>query len=93
MASAAEVQELLADTLTLLEWRLRRLEFVLNGDASNERAANYTNHPSGSTHTVLARIRKLEQSLQQIMLKSGVASDLITLRMLSGSVTMHLILD
>lgn len=89
MASAVEVQELLTDTLALLEWRLHRLEFILNGDTSNEQAANDTTQPSGNAHTVLARVRKLEQSLQQIMLKSGVASDLLTLRMLSESVTMH----
>jgi hypothetical protein len=81
MASPAEVQELLADTLDLLEWRLRRLEFVLNGDA------NDNTHPPGSANTVLARLRKLEQSLQQISLKSGVVSDLLTLRMLFGSLT------
>ena len=87
------MQELLTETLALLEWRLRRLEFVLNGDASTEKPANDTTNLSGSAHTVLARVRKLEQSLQQIILKSGVASDLLALRMLSGSLTIHLIFD
>jgi len=89
MASPAEVQELLTDTLALLEWRLRRLEFVLNGDASNEQVANDTTQPPSSANTVLARLRKLEQSLQQISLKSGVVSDLLTLRMLFGSLTVQ----
>jgi hypothetical protein len=83
------VQELLADTLALLEWRLRRLEFVLSGDANNEQATNDTTQPSGSANTILARVRKLEQSLQQISLKSGVVSDLLTLRMLFRSLTVQ----
>jgi len=89
MASPAEVQELLTDTIALLEWRLRRLEFVLNGDTSKEQAENDTTQSPANVNTVLARLRKLEQSLQQISLKSGVVSDLLTLRMLFGSLTVQ----
>ena len=84
-----EVQELLADTLALLEWRLRRLEFIFNGEVSNEHSANITTQLPGSANTVLARLRKLEQSLQQISLKSGVMSDLLTLRMSFRSPTVE----
>ena len=88
MASLAEVQDVLADTLALLEWRLRRLEFVLNGGVHDEQPANRdTAHTLTGADTVLARVRKLEQALQQLSLKSGVVSDLLTLRMLVGTVT------
>jgi len=89
MTSPVEVQELLADTLSLLEWRLRRLEFIFNGQVSNERSANNTTQPPGSADTVITRLRKLEQSLQQISLKSGVVSDLLTLRMLFRPLTVQ----
>lgn len=78
MASPAEIQELLIDTLNLLEWRLRRLEFALTGNIDNERSKEQA--PSTET-PVLARVKKLEHSLQQLSIKSDVVSDLIKLRM------------
>jgi hypothetical protein len=80
MASSVEVQELLIDTLNLLEWRLRRLEFVHNGTVNNAQAPKQEQAPS-SASTVIARVKKLEHSLQQIALKSEVVSELIKLRM------------
>jgi hypothetical protein len=87
MASAADVQELLTDTLNLLEWRLRRLEFVLNGSVNDQQHSKDTTRTPSGANTVLARVRKLEQALQQISLKSEVMSDLLTLRMPSSSIT------
>ena len=76
--SQANIQELIIDTLSLLEWRLQRLEFVLNGDVqTNETEKQQA--PSSST-SVMARVKKVEHSLQQLSLKSGVISDLIKLR-------------
>jgi len=78
MATPAEIQELLVDTLSLLEWRLRRLEFVLNGTVETDQHSN-KDHSQTST-AVITRVRKLEHSLQQLSLKSNVAADLLKLR-------------
>lgn len=80
MASSVVVQELLINTLNLLEWRLRRMEFALNGTVNNAQTPKQEQALS-SASTIIARVRKLEHSLQQIALKSDVVSDLIKLRM------------
>ena len=79
MATPAEIQELLVDTLSLLEWRLRRLEFVLNGTLETDQTSK-KDQVQPST-PVITRVRKLEHSLQQLSLKSNVAADLLKLRM------------
>lgn len=67
--------ELLDDTLDLLEWRLRRLEFVLDG------SVNRSDQPASSTSPpILARVQKLEQAFQQLSTKSEVARELIKWR-------------
>lgn len=86
MASSAELQELLVDTLNLLEWRLGRLEFVLNGTVNNDQTQKQEQGLS-SASTVIARVRKLEHSLQQIAVQSNVVSDLIKLRMAPTSLS------
>lgn len=63
-------------TLNLLEWRLKRLEFVLNG---SDATVDESNNASG-TVAVAPRMQKLEQSLRQLANKSDVASDLLKLR-------------
>ena len=68
--------ELLSESLDLLEWRLRRLEFVL-GSRSDDGSS--TNNAAASP-SVLSRLQSLEQSLQQLTLRSEVASELVKLR-------------
>ena len=82
MATSAEIQELLTDTLNLFEWRLRRLEFAINGTADSSAASIDEQHqaPTGSS-AVITRVRRLEHSLQQLSLKSNVVADLLKLRM------------
>jgi len=66
-------EELLVHTLGLLEWRLRRIEFVLNGGLSEkEQPAKEPN--------VLSRIKRLEQSLHQLASKSDTVRDLLNLQ-------------
>ncbi|KAF2430825.1 hypothetical protein EJ08DRAFT_611820, partial [Tothia fuscella] len=64
-------EELLVHTLSLLEWRLKRIEFVLNGGTplSETPAVN-----------VSTRLHKLEQSLQQLASKSDTVSELLKLQ-------------
>jgi hypothetical protein len=64
-------EELLVHTLGLLEWRLKRLEFVLNGGSAKSESASAN---------VLTRIHKLEQSLNQLAGKSDTVSELLKLR-------------
>jgi hypothetical protein len=69
-------EELLVHTLSLLEWRLKRLEFVLNGGFTPD-----TNTAGESTRTtVTSRLQKLEQSLSQLAEKSDTVHELLKLR-------------
>jgi hypothetical protein len=79
--SEQSLEQLLADTLSLLEWRLRRLEFVLDG--SVDRNLESDQQPrSPASPPVLSRVQKLEQSMQQLATKSEVARELFKWRML-----------
>jgi hypothetical protein len=70
------LEEVTLQTLNLLEWRLKRLEFVLNG---GDATFDESKHASGAV-AVVPRIQKLEQSLRRLANKSDVASDLLKLR-------------
>jgi hypothetical protein len=67
-------EELLIHTLSLLEWRLKRLEFVLNGSSIQQES---------ESANVLTRLHKLEQSLNQLAGKSDTVSELLKLRRLA----------
>jgi hypothetical protein len=70
-------EELLVHTLGLLEWRLQRLEFVLNGGLAQD-----INTTGGYARTtVSSRLQKLEQSLNQLAGKSDTIAELLRLRM------------
>jgi hypothetical protein len=75
MASPS-LDEVTLQTLNLLEWRLKRLEFVLNG---SDATVDGSNHASGAG-AVVPRMQKLEQSLRRLAGKSDVASELLKLR-------------
>ncbi|TID23568.1 nuclear distribution protein RO10 [Venturia nashicola] len=65
-------EELLVHTLGLLEWRLNRLEFLLDGGVSQTKDIS-------KEGTVLSRIRKMEHALQQLSLKSDTVKILLNL--------------
>ena len=65
------------DTLSLLEWRLRRLEFMLSGDMDNPHSRG---NKSLQQSSVQSRIEGLEKALHQLTLKSEVARELVHLR-------------
>jgi hypothetical protein len=69
-------EELLVHTLGLLEWRLKRLEFVLHGDLSQDSKAAEDNAKT----TVTSRLQKLEQSLTLLAGKSDTVFELLKLR-------------
>jgi len=81
------LEEIASRTLQLLEWRLKRLEFLLTGkDTPNDdESSKSTDHAS---ITVTKRIHKLEQSLHRLASKSDTVSALIKLRTCSYSVDM-----
>lgn len=67
------------ETIDLLEARLRRIEYALNGQAG-EAAASSTPTTHDATEPVTKRLADLEQTLHQITSKSRVIQDLLTLR-------------
>lgn len=75
--AAPNLNELVLDTLNLLDWRLKRLEFILNGtkQMSPEDASNQT--------PVTRRIQKLEQGLSRLCSKNETVSQILQLRMSS----------
>jgi hypothetical protein len=74
-------EELLVHTLDLLEYRLHRLEYLLNGNDSS------TNLPKGTT--VTARLSKLKDALGQLAARSRTVEQLLRLRMTNVSRTLH----
>jgi hypothetical protein len=70
-------EELLVHTLGLLEWRLQRLEFVLNGGSLQD----MNTAGGGARPTVTTRLQKLEHSLNQLAGKSDTVHELLKLRM------------
>lgn len=69
-------EELLVHTLGLLEWRLNRLEFLLDGRVSQTKDINKEGN-------VLSRIQKLEHALQQFSSRSDTIKILLNLRMVT----------
>jgi hypothetical protein len=69
-------EELLVHTLSLLDWRLKRLEFVLNGNLPRDTKVEEEN----ASATVTSRLQKLEQSLTQLAGKSDTVFELLKLR-------------
>ncbi|RDI78641.1 hypothetical protein Vi05172_g11370 [Venturia inaequalis] len=66
-------EELLVHTLALLEWRLNRLEFLLDGGVSQTKNI-------GKDGNVLSRIQKMEHALQQLSSKSDTIKILLNLQ-------------
>ncbi|KAF2139034.1 uncharacterized protein K452DRAFT_233305 [Aplosporella prunicola CBS 121167] len=66
------MDDVLLQTLDMLEWRLRRIEFVLNGNVPPDA------HQSEAT--VAARMQKLESTLASLASKSRAISDVLHLQ-------------
>lgn len=66
-----ELDRAAAETLSLLEWRLRRIEFTLTGDAQL---------PADSSITLSQRIENLESSLRKLSSSSKAVAELLSLR-------------
>lgn len=71
-------EELLVHTLGLLEWRLNRLEFLLDGGVAQTKDMSKEGN-------VLSRIQNMEHALQQLSSKSDTVKILLNLRMLVSS--------
>ena len=72
MASPEELDTLLIKSLLLLEWRLKRLEFIVGGgDRSGEEA-----DASNASLTILARLDKLEKKWQRLVKQERIAGDI-----------------
>lgn len=73
MATTAEAT---ADTLSMLEARLKRIHYLLNGDG-------YTSKPSTTpknTTSAAVRLRALERSLQNLASSSSTINDILNLQ-------------
>jgi hypothetical protein len=64
--------ELLLQTLQLLDARLKRLEFLLDGGVQPE---------DGSEQTVAQRVKKMEEAVGSLASRSKVVNDVLGLRM------------
>ncbi len=73
MASSTDIA---ADTLPMLEARLKRLDFLLNGDNGDQETPSTTRH----TGSASARLRNLERSLQSLANKSSSVGDVLALQ-------------
>ncbi|KAF2398082.1 hypothetical protein EJ06DRAFT_480986 [Trichodelitschia bisporula] len=73
----AALEDVLLQTLDLLAWRLRRLEFVLDGRVIEVEGTEDRKTPSVP---VVPRLQRLESTLQQLASRSEVVSDLLKLQ-------------
>jgi hypothetical protein len=73
---STDIEDIALRTLLLLEWRLKRLEFLLTGNDTpiQTDSTDYASIP------VTKRLHKLEQSLQRLSSQSSTASALLNLR-------------
>ncbi|OMP83989.1 hypothetical protein BK809_0001373 [Diplodia seriata] len=69
---AEDLDEILLQTLDMLEWRLRRIEFVLGGNVAAE--SQQTDAP------VASRIQKLESRLSSVAGNSRAINDILQLQ-------------
>lgn len=70
------IEDIALRTLLLLEWRLKRLEFLLTGNDTALHSVS-TDHAS---LPVTKRLHRLEQSLQKLSSQSSTVSALLNLR-------------
>lgn len=73
----AATRETVAETLSSFEERLRRVDYVLNGNLDRENTRSSTPSAKGSA---TARLRTLERSLQTLVEKSTTVNDILLLQ-------------
>jgi hypothetical protein len=73
---SSNIENIALRTLLLLEWRLKRLEFLLTGSTSIPQ-----NSTDDASLPVTARLQRLEHSLQKLAGKSDTVQALLKLRM------------
>ncbi|TKA70317.1 hypothetical protein B0A55_08209, partial [Friedmanniomyces simplex] len=71
----ANSKQTAADILALLEERLRRVNYVLNGDGEAR-----DNAPSQPTGSATARLRALQRTLAQLRSRSPAAAEVLALQ-------------
>jgi hypothetical protein len=76
------IEDIALRTLILLEWRLKRLEFLVTGDdhPHTENDAKDSTSDDTSSMPITARLQRLESSLQKLSSKSETISTLLRLR-------------
>lgn len=72
---------LAADTIELLESRLKRLEYLLTGDVSWNGEARGISHPNNANETVSARLENVENEIFKLMAKVPAVREILTLCM------------
>ena len=65
-------------TLSLLEVRLRRLEFLLSGSADLDGYPSAIRTPAAGTANVLARLSRLEKDLNKVSRSDSIAGEIIS---------------
>ncbi|KAI5303118.1 hypothetical protein KEM56_007891 [Ascosphaera pollenicola] len=70
---------LAADTIELLETRLKRLEYLLTGDVSWTGEVGGISHPTSSNETVSARLENVENEIFKLMAKVPAVREILTL--------------
>ncbi len=68
-------------TLTMLEERLHRLEFLLHGSSDAFGIPDLASTPSTQSDNVSTRITKLEGNLHRLASRHGLIQDVLNLRM------------
>jgi hypothetical protein len=79
--AAPNLNELVLNTLDLLDWRLKRIEYVLNGTSPPPK------EDASGQPPVLRRIQKLETALQKLASKNETVNQVLKLRMFTLSFT------
>jgi hypothetical protein len=67
-------------TLTLLESRLQRLEFLLSGSADSNGIPEVMTRPAKSDDTIASRLKALEEDLTQLTANSTLVQDMLRLQ-------------
>ena len=70
-------KETVSETLSLLEDRLRRVDYVLNGNLDRDASESTKSDVKGSA---TARLRSLERTLQSLVEKSTTVNDILSLQ-------------
>jgi hypothetical protein len=71
-------------TLSMLEERLHRLEFLLHGTSNSSGIPEPAPAPSTRDDTVSARLANVESNLRRLASRHGVVQDVLDLRMKSN---------